>query len=156
MTFLENKIPPPVVGLLFCVIIWAISTLTYVLPVSIISQQQGLVIAVILLILGFSFAISGGISFRMAKTTVNPLKPETASALVTSGVFKYSRNPMYVGLAIILLAWTIYLAAPFGLIGVLGFMAYIQRFQIVPEERAMHKLFGDEFEAYQSIVRRWL
>ncbi len=156
MTFLENKIPPPVVGLLFCVIIWAISTLTYVLPVSIISQQQGLLSAVILLILGFSFAISGGISFRMAKTTVNPLKPETASALVTSGVFKYSRNPMYVGLAIILLAWTIYLAAPFGLIGVLGFIAYIQRFQIVPEERAMHKLFGDEFEAYQSTVRRWL
>ncbi|MDG1818849.1 MAG: isoprenylcysteine carboxylmethyltransferase family protein [Porticoccaceae bacterium] len=156
MTFLENKIPPPVVGLLFCVIIWAISTLTYVLPVSIISQPRGLVIAVILLILGFSFAISGGISFRMAKTTVNPLKPEMASALVTSGVFKYSRNPMYVGLAIILLAWTMYLAAPFGLIGVLGFMAYIQRFQIVPEERAMHKLFGDEFEAYQSIVRRWL
>lgn len=156
MTFLENKIPPPVVGVLFCVIIWAISTLTYVLPVSIISQQQGLVIAVILLILGFSFAISGGISFRMAKTTVNPLKPETASALVTSGVFKYSRNPMYVGLAIILLAWTIYLAAPFGLIGVLGFIAYIQRFQIIPEERAMYKLFGDEFEAYQSTVRRWL
>lgn len=156
MTFLENKIPPPVVGVLFCVIIWAISTLTYVLPVSIISQQQGLVIAVILLILGFSFAISGGISFRMAKTTVNPLKPETASALVTSGVFKYSRNPMYVGLAIILLAWTIYLAAPFGLIGVVGFIAYIQRFQIIPEERAMYKLFGDEFEAYQSTVRRWL
>ena len=156
MTFLENKIPPPVVGVLFCVIIWAISTVTYVLPVSIISQQQGLVIAVILLILGFSFAISGGISFRMAKTTVNPLKPETASALVTSGVFKYSRNPMYVGLAIILLAWTIYLAVPFGLIGVLGFIAYIQRFQIIPEERAMHKLFGDEFEAYQSTVRRWL
>ena len=156
MTFLENKIPPPVVGLLFCVIIWAISTLTYVLPVSIISQQQGLVIAVILLILGFSFAISGGISFRMAKTTVNPLKPETATSLVTSGVFKYSRNPMYIGLAIILLAWTIYLAAPFGLIGVLGFMAYIQRFQIVPEEHAMYKLFGDEFETYKSIVRRWL
>jgi protein-S-isoprenylcysteine O-methyltransferase Ste14 len=156
MTFLENKIPPPVVGLLFCVIIWAISTLTYVLPVSIISQQQGLVIAVILLILGFGFAISGGISFRMAKTTVNPLKPETATSLVTSGVFKYSRNPMYIGLAIILLAWTIYLAAPFGLIGVLGFIAYIYRFQIIPEERAMYKLFGDEFEAYQSIVRRWL
>ena len=156
MTFLENKIPPPVVGLLFAGIIWAISAVTYELPVSIITQQQALVIAVILLVLGFGFAISGGISFRMAKTTVNPLKPETASALVTSGVFKYSRNPMYVGLAIILLAWTIYLAAPFGLIAVLGFMAYIQRFQIIPEERAMYKLFGAEFEAYQSIVRRWL
>jgi protein-S-isoprenylcysteine O-methyltransferase Ste14 len=156
MILLENKIPPPVVGLVFAIIIWVVSTLTYVLPGSIITQQQALVIAVILLVLGFGFAISGGISFRIAKTTVNPLKPETASSLVTSGVFKYSRNPMYIGLAIILLAWTIYLAAPLGLIGVLGFIAYIKRFQIVPEERAMYKLFGDEFEAYKSRVRRWL
>lgn len=154
MTLLENKIPPPIVGLLFALIIWAISTATA--PVSIFNQQQQLLVAVILLAAGFGFAISGGISFRMAKTTVNPLKPETASALVTSGIFKYSRNPMYVGLAIILLAWTIYLEALLGLIGVLGFVAYIQRFQIVPEERAMYKLFGDEFETYKSRVRRWL
>jgi protein-S-isoprenylcysteine O-methyltransferase Ste14 len=136
MNALENKIPPPIVGLLFGLIIWAISSVTE--PVSIFNQQQELVAAAILLVVGFSFAISGGISFRMAKTTVNPLKPETASSLVTSGVFKYSRNPMYVGLAII------------------GFIAYIQRFQIVPEERAMVKLFGAEFSAYQSRVRRWL
>ena len=112
--------------------------------------------AVILFAVGFGFAISGAISFRVAKTTVNPLKPETASSLVTSGVFKYSRNPMYVGLAIILLAWTTYLAVPLGLLAVVGFIAYIQRFQIVPEERALVVLFGNEFEAYQSTVRRWL
>ena len=154
MNALENKIPPPIVGLLFGLIIWAISSITE--PVSIFNQRQGLVAAAILLVAGFSFAISGGISFRMAKTTVNPLKPETASSLVTSGVFKYSRNPMYVGLAIILLAWTVYLAVPLGLLAIVGFMAYIQRFQIVPEERAMLKLFGAEFEVYQSMVRRWL
>ena len=154
MSALENKIPPPVVGLLFALIIWALSTATA--PVSIFNQQQSLVVTVILLVIGFGFAISGGISFHMAKTTVNPLKPETASALVTSGIFKYSRNPMYVGMAIILLAWSTYLAAPFGLVAVVGFIAYIQRFQIVPEERAMLKLFDAEFEAYQSRVRRWL
>jgi protein-S-isoprenylcysteine O-methyltransferase Ste14 len=154
MNALENKIPPPIVGLLFGLIIWAISSVTE--PVSIFNQQQELVAAAILLVVGFSFAISGGISFRMAKTTVNPLKPETASSLVTSGVFKYSRNPMYVGLAIILLAWTVYLSVPLGLLAIIGFIAYIQRFQIVPEERAMVKLFGAEFSAYQSRVRRWL
>ena len=151
---LETKIPPPIVGLLFALIIWLISTLTA--PVSIFNQQQGLVAAVILFAVGFGFAISGAISFRVAKTTVNPLQPETASSLVTSGVFKYSRNPMYVGLAIILLAWTTYLAAPLGLLAVVGFIAYIQRFQIVPEERALVVLFGNEFERYQSKVRRWL
>ena len=154
MHFLETKIPPPVVSLLFALIIWIISSVTSVSTM--LSDQQGLVAAITLLVLGFGFAISGGLSFRAAATTVNPLKPETASSLVTSGVFRYSRNPMYVGLAIILLAWTIYLAAPLSLIGVLGFIAYIQRFQIVPEERAMYKLFGDEFGVYKSRVRRWL
>ena len=151
---LETKIPPPIVGLLFAFIIWAISNVTPTLLIR--SDLQGLVAAIILLILGIAFAISGGLSFRAAETTVNPLKPETASSLVTSGVFKYSRNPMYVGLAIILLAWTVYLSAPVSLIAVFGFMAYIQRFQIAPEERALVKLFGGEFEAYQATVRRWL
>ena len=99
----------------------------------------------ILLITGIGFAVSGGISFHQAKTTVNPLKPETASSLVTSSVYSYTRNPMYLGLAIILLAWTLYLGAAGGLLGVVGFLAYIQRFQIIPEERAMAQLFGDQF-----------
>lgn len=154
MNALENKIPPPVVGLLFALIIWAISMADT--PVSIFNQQQGLVVAVVLLLTGFAFAISGSISFHLAKTTVNPLKPETASSLVTSGVFKYSRNPMYVGMTLILLAWAIYLAAPFGLFAVVGFIAYIQRFQIAPEERALVALFGDAYTTYQSNVRCWL
>ena len=154
MKTLETKIPPPIVGLLFALLIWAISTATP--TAAILSDQQTLVTAIVLLVLGIGFAISGGISFRAAATTVNPLKPETASSLVTSGIFKYTRNPMYVGLTIILLAWTTYLAAPFGLVAVIGFMAYIQRYQITPEERALIKLFGSEFEAYQSTVRRWL
>jgi len=113
MKTLETKIPPPIVGLLFALLIWAISTATP--TAAILSDQQTLVTAIVLLVLGIGFAISGGISFRAAATTVNPLKPETASSLVTSGIFKYTRNPMYVGLTIILLAWTTYLAAPFGL-----------------------------------------
>jgi protein-S-isoprenylcysteine O-methyltransferase Ste14 len=154
MNCLENKIPPPVVGLLFALIIWAISRVTA--PLIIFNSQQILVVVVGMLIVGFGFAISGGISFRIAKTTVNPLKPETASALVTSGVYKVTRNPMYVGMAIILLAWTVYLQAPFALFAIVGFIAYIQCFQIVPEERALKMLFGSEFERYQSKVRRWL
>lgn len=154
MTFLENKIPPPIIALLFAVAIWIISI--YTPAASFLNGPYGLFIAIGLLVLGFSIAIAGAISFRAAATTVNPLKPETASSLVTSGVFQYSRNPMYVGLTFILLALIVYLAVAWGLLMVMLFILYIQRFQIVPEERAMYKLFGDEFEAYQSIVRRWL
>ena len=102
------------------------------------------------------FLIAGVVSFRKAKTTVNPLKPEEATSLVNSGIFRFTRNPMYVGFALVLLAWAIYLSSPLSLVGVLGFILYIDRLQIEPEERALNELFGSEFESYRSNVRRWL
>ena len=105
---------------------------------------------------GLLFVLAGGISFRRARTTVNPLKPEAASALVTSGIYRYTRNPMYVGFALWLLAWGLYLASPLVLLGVLGFVLYMNRLQIAPEERALGRLFGADFAAYRQRVRRWL
>lgn len=154
MRFLENKIPPPIVALLFAADIWVISI--YTPATALLIGPYSLYVAIGLLVLGFGIAIAGALSFRAAATTVNPLKPETASSLVTSGVFQYSRNPMYVGLTCLLLALTLYLAAGWGLLAVALFMGYIHVFQIVPEERAMHTLFGAEFEAYQTAVRRWI
>ncbi len=106
--------------------------------------------------IGAFFCIAGVVSFRQAKTTVNPLKPEKASSLVSSGIYRVSRNPMYVGFALFLLAWAVYLASLWALAGVAGFVLYINRFQIVPEERALKSLFGDEFEDYRMRVKRWL
>ena len=94
--------------------------------------------------------------FRKAKTTVNPLQPQSATSLVVSGVFSLSRNPMYVGVAFILLAWSMYLGSSWALLGVVGFVIFINQFQIVPEERAMLALFGEEFVSYSKKVRRWL
>ena len=101
------------------------------------------------------FSISGLLAFRAARTTVNPLKPEAASALVQSGVYRVSRNPMYVGFALLLLAWCLYLGSLLSFIGVLSFVFFIDRFQVLPEERAMHSLFGTEFDDYAKKVRRW-
>ena len=151
---LKTKIPPPIVGLVFSVLIWAISKAIPTTPM--LTEQQSLLAAVILLITGFGFAISGMVSFRAASTTVKPLQPDQASALVTSGVYRITRNPMYIGLATVLIGWSTFLGAPLGLVGVVGFMAYIQHFQIIPEEQALVRLFGAEFEAYQASVRRWL
>ena len=147
MRFLENRIPPPIVTLLFAIDIWVMSII--IPAAALLTGPYSLLVAYGLLALGFGMAVAGVIGFRVAATTVNPLKPETATSLVTCGVFQYSRNPMYVGL-------TVYLAAGCVLLAVSLFIAYIYRFQIVPEERAMHKLFGAEYEAYQSSVRRWL
>jgi protein-S-isoprenylcysteine O-methyltransferase Ste14 len=153
MTALENRIPPPIVTAIFALIMWLLSS--FVTPIN-MALEFRIGAAVIVAVLAVFFLISGGISFRLAKTTVNPLKPESASSLVVSGVFKISRNPMYVGFALLLLAWCVYLSAPVLIMIVLLFTTVITRFQIIPEERAMLKLFGDEFVAYQQSVRRWL
>lgn len=76
--------------------------------------------------------------------------------MVTSGVYRISRNPMYMGMVLFLTAWAVYLAAMLPFFGLLAFILYITRFQILPEERALHALFGDEYTAYAARVRRWL
>lgn len=116
--------------------------------------RLGAVAAIALVGIGFSAA--GVLAFRRVRTTLHPTKPEMASALVSSGVYRITRNPMYVGLSCILVAWAVFLSSAWALLGVVGFVLYIDRFQIAPEERALAKLFGSDYADYQSRVRRWL
>ena len=153
MHALENKIPPPLIALL-CALLMAGAA--YLGPVWALPPVWQWSISLVLLLLGAWFCLAGAWAFRQARTTVNPLKPGNASALVRGGVYRCSRNPMYVGFALFLLAWACYLQAPWALLGVLVFVAYITRFQIIPEERALAGLFGDEFTVYQKQVRRWI
>lgn len=111
---------------------------------------------VLLIAAGAVFDLLGLIAFHQSRTTINPLRPERTSALVTSGIYRITRNPMYVGMAFLLLAWAFYLSALLPFAGVPVFMLYITRFQIKPEERVLEKRFGDEFRAYAARVRRWL
>jgi protein-S-isoprenylcysteine O-methyltransferase Ste14 len=148
---IENKIPPPVVALFFGAVMWLVSSGTQ----DLIGTTRILGILASWLV-GTYFSVSALILFRKAKTTVNPLKPQSATSLVVSGVFGLSRNPMYVGMVFILLAWAIYLGSSWALLGIIGFVIFINQFQIVPEERAMLALFGEEFVSYSKNVRRWL
>jgi protein-S-isoprenylcysteine O-methyltransferase Ste14 len=109
-----------------------------------------------LMLVAGAIGIAGVRAFHRARTTVDPLRPERASALVTSGIYRRTRNPMYVALAIALLAWALWLANPLALLGVAIFVGWMNRYQIAPEERALQALFGAEFERYCSEVRRWL
>ncbi|GEQ77703.1 hypothetical protein CTTA_4708 [Comamonas testosteroni] len=96
------------------------------------------------------------VAFRRAKTTVNPVKANMASSLVIRGVYRYTRNPMYVGLLITLLAWAMFLANLLTALWAVVFVLYITRFQIIPEERVLTSLFGAEYGAYKGRVRRWV
>jgi protein-S-isoprenylcysteine O-methyltransferase Ste14 len=153
MRSLENKIPPPLVAVAFGAAMWGVSDY---LPGIEAGEALRIIVAALVVLIGGFFCLAGVVSFRRAKTTVNPLKPEAASALVSSGIYKISRNPMYVGFALFLVAWAVYLSSLWALVGVIGFVWYIDRFQIQPEERALAALFAAEFERYKSSVRRWL
>lgn len=151
---MDNRIPPPLVATLFGVLMWLASR--YLPGTMTLTIEWRTSLALVVLLAGVAICLAGVLSFRRARTTVNPLKPETASALVSSGVYRYTRNPMYLGFAIVLIAWSILLAWPPALLGVLGFVIYMNIFQIGPEERALASLFGEKFTQYCSQVRRWL
>ena len=153
MRFLELRIPPPVVGLILAAGMWAVTRLPPTVPMP---RLVRLPVAILLVVTGVAVALGGVISFRRARTTVNPLKPDTTSALVATGVYSFTRNPMYLGMVSVLLGWAVFLGSPWSLGGPVLFALYITRFQIVPEERVLADLFGESFTAYRKRVPRWL
>lgn len=153
MRALELKIPPVALVLLLGALMWlssrAAPALGFTLPASPI-LAAGLALA------GVTIALLGVVSFRRARTTVNPLHPEAASALVASGIYQLTRNPMYLGLLLVLLGWAVYLANALAYIFPVAYVPLMNRLQILPEEKALAAMFGSAFADYQSRVRRWL
>lgn len=153
MHWLEHKIPPPIVGASLAALMWAGARIS---PSVQIGASLRVTVALVFAATGFVVMLSGVVAFRRASTTVNPLKPEAATSLVIAGVFRYTRNPMYVGMTAVLIGWAVWLAAPLALLGPVIFVLFINRFQIVPEERVLAELFGPAFAEYRARVRRWL
>jgi protein-S-isoprenylcysteine O-methyltransferase Ste14 len=153
MRILELRVPPPVVALLVALAMWGASRGAHSLPAAGLAR---LPLAGALAVVGAAFDLSGLLAFRRAQTTINPMKPQSASSMVRSGVYRVTRNPMYLGLVFLLCGWAAFLWSWWALLGPFAFAAYIARFQIAPEERALTKLFGAEYLAYKAKVRRWL
>ena len=153
MPNLELKIPPVVVWLVVVGAMWlgcrALPVLRFGLPFH-LGLALGFGIA------GVAVAGAGVVSFRRAGTTVNPLKPDAVSVLVVSGVYRITRNPMYLGMLLVLLGWAIYLGNIVAFLFLPSFAAYMNRFQIIPEEKMLATMFGADFIAYRNSVRRWL
>ena len=150
---LELRVPPPAVALVTALLMWWVSRVALAFGFLLPSHDF---FAILLAAGGFVTSLSGVVTFRKAKTTVNPLKPESSSSLVTWGVYSITRNPMYLGLLIILTGWAIYLSNALAFLFLPAYILYINSFQIAPEERVLSSLFGQEFAAYRTRVRRWL
>jgi len=149
---LELKVPPPAVALVTAVLMWLVSRAAAALA---FEFPAGNILAIGLAAAGIIIAVAGVLTFRRARTTLNPTKPESSSSLVSWGIYRVTRNPMYLGLLLELTGWAIFLSNWLAFVFLPVFIVYIHRFQIVPEERVLTSLFGGEFVAYQSRVRRW-
>ncbi len=153
MNALELKIPPLVVTLVLAIAMWLLSR---AMPFAAAGGALSVAMAIALALIGGGIGLAGILAFRRSRTTANPVRPQNASALVTAGVYRITRNPMYLGILLALAGWALFLFNPWSIIGPVLFVAYITRFQIVPEERALLSLFGERYVAYRARVRRWL
>ena len=154
MSYLELKLPPPVAALLAGLLMAGLSWGGFCpLPLSSAWRYFG---AAALCGLGFGLLLISGRLFFKAGTTVLPHKPGNASKLVVSGIYRHSRNPMYLAMLLMLSGWGVCLGDWSALAALPLFMLYMTRFQIIPEERALAALFGGEYLEYKSRVRRWI
>ena len=146
------KIIPPLVFLTFAGIMYL---LDYFLPVGEFEFFGRRILILVLFGLGFLVAVLAFIQFARANTTTNPRNFDKVSTLVTGGIYKLTRNPMYLGLMLFLLAWGLYLGNAFNAITAAAFVSYMNAYQIRPEEALLQERFGPAYAQYCKAVRRW-
>lgn len=156
MATLELKIPPVIILFLAIVGIYLSPIILPFVPVHYALPELRETLAWLILVVGVVIAATGVLTFKMAKTTTNPISIENASSLVTHGIYRFTRNPMYLGMLMILLFFILRTGYIGGLLFALGFICYITKFQIKPEERMLTKIFGKQHTEYMNSTRAWL
>jgi len=149
----KPKVPPVFVVLVAAILMWGASA---AFPMLSFSFAGSSLVALAFFVVGIAVAATGASTFASAGTTTDPLNPDRASSLVTHGIFRYTRNPMYLGMAKVLTAWALLLGNAASLLVIVLFVAYMTQYQIKLEELALQEAFGDEYARYKSSVRRWI
>ena len=153
MRALELKVPPL---LLVAIIAAAMYCAAAVAPAATFLVPDRTLIAIALALVGAAITLAGVFAFRRSKTTLDPIDPTAASTVVSGGVYRFSRNPMYLGFLLGLAAWAIQLSNALAAALLPAFVAYMNRFQIEPEERILRAKFGLAYSQYSAAVRRWI
>jgi protein-S-isoprenylcysteine O-methyltransferase Ste14 len=153
MSSLELKIPPDVVWITVAGLMWTVSRVTAGFGAA---ESLRRPLALILIVIGTSLIVAARFALDRAGTTWHPTEPGRTTLLVTSGVYRFSRNPTYLGMELVLLSWAVVLASPAAALVSMLFVAYISRFQIRPEESVLTVLLGQEYREYVRRVRRWV
>ena len=148
---MKTKIPPPIIALVMIAIIYLSS-----LIVEPINFEYQTLISILVVVIGLACAIPSFRLFAKHNTTISPFTPSETSALVTDGMYRYSRNPMYLGLVLLTIGATIFFGTWLGVVIVVAFIFLLNFLQIIPEEEALHEIFGEEYVEYRREVRRWI
>ena len=148
---MNNKIPPPIIALVCSLGI--LFSKSFFKEYSNVNNASISILFFLIGIACFFFAIK---LFNKFDTTINPLKPEKATSLIVSGIYMYSRNPMYLGMLFILISISIRYNIIGGFISISTFIIYITKFQIIPEEQQLKRIFGEKFINYKKKTRMWL
>ena len=146
-----SKIPPPLV-----VLILVISTFFSSKKIDLIQIPLQNLISIFILSMGILILLNPVLKFKKSKTTINPIKFKKVNKLVTSGIYKYSRNPMYLGLLMIVISSSIFYLNIYSILTPLFFYVWINRFQIKREEIFLTEKFGKEYLLYMTRTRRWI
>lgn len=149
---MKLKVPPVLVMFIFGVSMFLLATY---LPIGHFDFFGRALLMYVLLSGALGIGLISLYQFYQRKTTISPLTPEKVSYLVTGGIYKYTRNPMYLALLLLLLAWGLYLGNAFNMLVAAGFVSYMNRFQIIPEEMVLTNRFGKDYQKYLIQVRRW-
>ena len=150
---MKLKIPPALQIAFFALMVWLINELTEIKHLDFEFQRE---LSWLIFAFGSLIGIIAVYAFRKAQTTVDPGAPDKASKLVIEGIYKISRNPMYLGMFFILLAFIIRIGNLYALPVLIIYVWYITNYQIKPEEVALKNLFGEDYTTYLKNVRRWI
>lgn len=147
------RFPPPLIYLLGLALGYGLNR---VAPLWIVSPEPRWMfrLGIQLAIAGFLFALSGILTFRRRGTAIIPHHP--ATTIVTTGPYRFTRNPMYIGMSVFYAGVALLLDTwwAFALLPVV--VAIIDRQVIAREERYLASAFGQEYESYRARVRRWI
>ena len=148
---MKTKIPPPILALIMIAIIYLSS---FIVETFTFSYQT--VLSVLVAVFGLGCGVPSFRLFAKNKTTISPFNPSETTALVTAGMYRYSRNPMYLGLVLLTIAATIFFGTWLGIVIVVAFIFLLNLLQIIPEEEALLDIFGEEYVEYKKKARRWI
>lgn len=153
MKGLSLKVVPLAQLGLALLVMWLVSEFFPILPFYLTENR---IFCLMFIVIGILIILAGVLAFYYQKTTVDPRDPSAASTLVVAGIYKYSRNPMYLGMAMILVGAAFTFANLGSLLVVPLFVLSITMLQIIPEELALEKRFGDNYRDYKDRVNRWI